>query len=113
MGSSISIPRPNTFEYKRRSSLVSIKWLFGGNMQRLRRLLAFCLVILLEGYYHYYSEGLFKCGVVAEEAAAPTITTGYPQCWIRKGECLDNNEPPLREAIKPQINHNVIGESIG
>ena len=54
-------------------------------MQRLRRLLAFCLVILLEGYYHY-SGGLFKCGVVAEEAAAPTITTGYPQCWIRKAQ---------------------------
>ena len=52
-------------------------------MQRLRRLLAFCLVILLEGYNNY-SGGLFKCGVVAEEAAAPTITTGYPQCWIRK-----------------------------
>ena len=54
-------------------------------MQRLRRLLAFCLVILLEGYNNY-SGGLFKCGVVAEEAAAPTITTGYPQCWIRKAQ---------------------------
>ena len=37
---------------------------------------------------------------------------GYPKCWIRRGECLDNNEPPLRAAIKPQINHNVIGNSI-
>lgn len=44
---------------------------------------------------------------------------GYPQCWIRRGECLDNNEPPLRVAstddqvaIKPQINHNVVGDSL-
>ena len=45
--------------------------------------------------------------------------TGYPACWIRHGECLDNNEPPLRVAstddqvaIKPQINHNVVGDSL-
>lgn len=25
---------------------------------------------------------------------------------------MDDNEPPLREAIKPQINHNIVGESI-
>ena len=43
----------------------------------------------------------------------------YPESWIRNGECLDNNEPPLsvkttpeKVAIKPQINHNVIGNSI-
>ena len=41
-----------------------------------------------------------------------TTAKGYPPCWIRRGECLDNNEPPLREAIKPQVNHNVIGNSI-
>ena len=29
-----------------------------------------------------------------------------------QGECLDNNEPPLVEWVKPQINHNVIGDSI-
>ena len=55
-------------------------------MQRLRRLLAFCLVILLEGYYSG-GGGLFKCGVVAaEETPTPTITTGYPPCWIRKAQ---------------------------
>ena len=44
---------------------------------------------------------------------------GYPECWTRYGECLDNNEPPLRVAstddqvaIKPQINHNVVGDSL-
>lgn len=36
----------------------------------------------------------------------------YPTCWIRRGECLDNNEPPLQVPIKPQINHNIIGNSI-
>ena len=57
-------------------------------------------------------------------AASTLVTTvalgaSYPPCWIRNGECLDNNEPPLRVAstpekvaIKPQINHNVIGDSI-
>ena len=36
----------------------------------------------------------------------------YPPCWIKNGECLDNNEPALREWQKPQINHNIIGDSI-
>ena len=31
---------------------------------------------------------------------------------IIQGECLDNNEPQLVEWVKPQINHNVIGDSI-
>ena len=36
----------------------------------------------------------------------------YPTCWIKRGECLDNNEPALVEWVKPQINHNIIGDSI-
>ena len=68
-------------------------------MQRLRRLLAFCLVILLEGYYS--GGGLFKCGVVAaEETASPTITTGYPPCWIRKAQWTILNQ---KEAQKFSI----------
>ena len=93
----------------------SIKWVYGGNMQRpahqpsSQGLLAFCLVTLL----------LCECVLAAKKTAkeAPPKVVfpekiGYPQCWIRYGECLDNNEPPLKEAVKPQINHNVVGESI-
>ena len=32
----------------------------------------------------------------------------YPECWIKRGECLDNNVGPLIEAIPPQINHNIL-----
>ena len=41
-----------------------------------------------------------------------TTAEKYPKCLIRRGECLDGNEAPLKEGIKPQINHNIIGESI-
>ena len=32
----------------------------------------------------------------------------YPECWIKNGECLDNNVGPLIEAVTPQINHNIV-----
>ena len=32
----------------------------------------------------------------------------YPECWIKRGECLDNNVGPLIEAVTPQINHNIV-----
>ena len=48
-------------------------------------------------------------------AVIPSVVNSaaeYPTCWIRRGECLDNNEPTLVEWVKPQINHNIIGDSI-
>lgn len=45
-------------------------------------------------------------------SALHIANSAYPNCWIERGECLDNNEPPLREAVKPQINLNIIGDSI-
>ena len=36
----------------------------------------------------------------------------YPDCWIKKAECLDGNVGPLIEAVKPQINHNIVKESV-
>ena len=32
----------------------------------------------------------------------------YPECWIKRGECLDNNVGPLIAAVTPQINHNIV-----
>ncbi len=40
------------------------------------------------------------------------MSAQYPEGFIMRGECLDDNEPPLRVAHKPQINHNVVGDSI-
>ena len=41
----------------------------------------------------------------------------YPECWIRKGECLDGNAGPLVESVnphlvKPQINHNIVKHAL-
>lgn len=36
----------------------------------------------------------------------------YPECLLKHGECLDNNQGPLLEYKKPQINTNVINETI-
>lgn len=36
----------------------------------------------------------------------------YPKCWIKYGECLDQNKGPLLKGVKPQINQNIVGESI-
>ena len=57
---------------------------------------------------------LFEFLLVTLLVASPSVVNSaeYPTCWIKKGECLDNNEPQLVEWVKPQINHNVIGDSI-
>ena len=36
----------------------------------------------------------------------------YPECWIKKAECLDGNVGPLIEAVKPQINHNIVKQAM-
>jgi len=38
------------------------------------------------------------------------MASSLPKCWIREGECLDLNEPPLKmdTRTKPQLNRNVI-----
>ena len=45
--------------------------------------------------------------------AAPSLAylpNTLPSCWVRHGECLDLNQPPLDMSgrIKPQINQNVV-----
>lgn len=40
--------------------------------------------------------------------AAVASGSKYPECWIREGECLDDNAGPLLEGVKPQINQNVV-----
>ena len=36
----------------------------------------------------------------------------YPECWIKNVECLDGNVGPLIEAVKPQINHNIVKHAL-
>ena len=36
----------------------------------------------------------------------------YPNCLLKQGECLDGNQGPLLEAVKPKINHNIANETI-
>ena len=39
-----------------------------------------------------------------------TAQLDLPKCWIHYGECLDDNQPPLKiqEIVKPLPNDNVI-----
>ena len=52
----------------------------------------------------------FLFGVIFVLLTIGSMSNGgmYPKCWIKKGECLDNNVGPLIEAIPPQINHNIV-----
>ena len=38
------------------------------------------------------------------------LPSTLPSCWVRRGECLDLNQPPLDMSgrVKPQINQNVV-----
>ena len=40
------------------------------------------------------------------------LVVGYPDCLLKKGECLDGNQGPLLEAVKPMINQNIAKETI-
>ena len=49
---------------------------------------------------------LMLLAVVAGAGAA----VPYPTCWVRLGECLDRNQPPLntQDKVKPLVNKNVV-----
>ena len=48
-------------------------------------------------------------GEEEEEEEVPEPDPLYPKCWLRQGECLDDNVGPLvRGGGKPQINQNVL-----
>lgn len=32
----------------------------------------------------------------------------YPKCWLKTGECLDQNVGPLMKGVRPQNNTNVV-----
>ncbi len=52
------------------------------------------------------------CLFASPAAAADDSAMKYPSCWVRMGECLDSNAGPLKVGVTPQMNPNVIGESV-
>ena len=43
-----------------------------------------------------------------EEGEEEEEDTLYPQCWLKKGECLDQNVGPLEKYERPENNPNIV-----
>ena len=46
--------------------------------------------------------------LVVVAVAFSAALAAYPSCWVKSGECLDQNKGPLMVGVVPQINPNVI-----
>jgi len=68
---------------------------------------------LIHFYKRRMPDGWVKVALTLCLAPLPSLAylaSSLPKCWIREGECLDLNEPPLDmvDRTKPQLNRNVI-----
>ena len=53
---------------------------------------------------------LLAAGSLLIGPTSASLGVGVPKCWLKYGECLDLNQPPLDMdgKIKPQVNLNVV-----